>query len=230
MTWSVCVLPHRHDPQRQRSSLDGLLVCAGCFAGLEQAVAEMPAHFDALARALAPRAGTGPQVTGTRERALPIDPTVADHRTDLAAKLVSWALLVSEEREIGAPRSSEVSVVAPWLLVHLRWASAQPWIDDYATELRSIRSRSLSLLYPSGRRRVEVGACIEDGCDGVLTATIAPADDLLPSEITCSHDAEHAWEASRWVALGRRIFGAASVNRAGATRLVAGTLDSGLPT
>lgn len=227
VTTGACVLSHRHEPERLRGAVDGLYVCHGCLANLEQALAEMSAHFDALARALAPRSGHGPQVTGTRERALPIDPTVADHRSDLRGKLASWATMIAEERDIGGPGSYEVPLVSMWLLVHLRWACAQPWVDEYAGEVRSLRSRSLSLLYPSGRRRVEVGACIEVGCDGVLTATIAPIDDLLPSEITCSHNAEHAYPASQWVTLGRRIFGAEAVNKDGAASLVKALGETG---
>ena len=112
--------------------------------------------------------------------------------------------------------------MATFLLVHLRWACAQPWIDEYAGELigrfivqeghekwqPGLRPRSLSLLYPTGRRRVEVGPCVEEGCDGVLTATIAPVDDMLPSAIGCSHDGDHAWEAPEWHLLGRKLHGA----------------------
>ncbi len=210
MTSVGCVLPHHHNPDRPRSALDGLLICIGCLSHLEQAVAEMPAHYDQLARRLAPGKGHGPHVSGSRERALPIDPTVADHRTDMQAKLTSWAVMVAEERGIGTPRSSAVTVVAPWLLVHLRWCCAQPWVDEYAAELRSLRSRSFSLLYPSGRRRVEVGLCIEEGCEGGLSATVTRADDLLPSAITCSaRPEEHFWPAADWHTLGRRLHGAA---------------------
>jgi hypothetical protein len=164
-------------------------------------------------------------VTGTRERALPIDPPVAEHRSDLRGKLASWSVMIAEEREISPPASGDPSRTATWLLVHLRWACAQPWVDEFAAELRAVRGRSLALLYPTGRRRVEVGVCVEPDCGGLLTATIAPVDDLLPSEITCSADPAHSWEASRWVALGRRIFGAAGVNDAGATRLAGAVVD-----
>jgi len=208
MTAGVCVLPHRHEPDRPRRSTDGLHVCQGCLGRLEQTLAEMSADYTALAVRLTPVGSRGPNVTGTRERALPIDPMVADHRSDIAGKLSSWSALISEEREIHPPTAT-VERMSGWLLVHLRWSCAQPWIDEYAAELTAIRSRTMSLIQPSGRRRVDVGDCVEEGCDGVLTATIAPLGDLLPSEITCSHSAEHFWPTARWDALGRKIHGAA---------------------
>jgi len=168
----------------------------------------MAADYAALAARLAPAGRRGPNVTGTKERALPIDPTVADHRSDIRGKLASWSALVAEEREIHPPEAT-VERMSGWLLVHLRWSCAQPWVDEYAAELTAIRSRTMSLIQPSGRRRVEVGDCVEDGCDGVLTATIAPVDDLeFPSSIDCSHDWAHKWASSDWVKLGRKIHSA----------------------
>lgn len=204
---SACVLGHRFEPDRPRQAVEGLYTCPGCLGRLEQTLAEMNAHFDQLARRLAPAAGHGPNVTGTRERALPIDPTVADHRSDIRGKLSSWSAMVSEERGINPPLAT-VERTSMFLLVHLRWCCAQPWVDEYAEEMLAIRSRTMSLIQPSGRRRVEVGGCIEEGCDGVLTANISPVDTLLPSEVTCSHDGEHLWSSGEWHTLGRKIHGA----------------------
>lgn len=210
MSDDICVLSHRSEPERLRRAADGLHVCLGCLDRLERALAELPANYADLARRLAPSGGKGgPQVTGTRERALPIDPTVADHREHIARTLVSWALMVAEERGIHPPTHNDPDVTAPWLLVHLRWACAQPWIDDYAAELAALRGRAMALLYPNGRRRVAVGLCIEEGCEGALVATVAPTDDLLPSEIACTMEESHVWTPGRWPELGRRLHGAA---------------------
>lgn len=211
---TACILPHKHQPERPRTALDGLLVCGGCYGRVEQVIAEAPARYDELARHLTPKATPGEIVTGTKSRPLPIDVEVADHRADMLAKLRSWAGCLADVREVSPPRDQSVRGVAGFLLVHLRWAMAsdETLVKDMCKELHALSGKSWSLLQPSGRRRVEVGACIEDGCDGVLTATIAPTDDLLPSAITCSHNGDHQWEAHRWVSLGRRIHGAASVD------------------
>jgi hypothetical protein len=209
----ICVLPHHFEPDRQRRAIDGLYVCAGCLGKLEQSLAELPAQYDALAVALAPRNGRTEQVTGTPERALPIDPAVADHREHIGRVLVSWSMLVAEERGINPPGGNAPSMTAPWLLVHLRWACAQPWIDDYADELTGLRRRAHSLLYPTGRRRVDIGDCVEPDCGGTLTATITRQDDLLPSSVDCDVNPEHSWSPSDWHALGRRLHGAAGFER-----------------
>lgn len=209
MTDQVCVLPHRHEAERPRRAVDGLYTCSGCLYGLTEALECLPRQWDTLGRSLAPQSRTGPQVTGTRERALPINVAVADQREDIRGKLASWSVMIAEERGITPPGAGTPHVTAPWLLVHLRWACAQPWLDEYAAEIRQLRSRANALLYPTGRRRVEVGPCVEHGCDGTLTATIAPLDDLLPSSVTCDVDLAHTWSASEWHTLGRRLHGAA---------------------
>lgn len=207
MTPDTCVLPHRRDADRPRRAADGLLVCEGDVHRLEQNLAEMPAHFEGLARRLAPGKGRGQHVSGTPERALPVDPAVVEHRDNLARTLASWARMVADERGISGPRSPLVGSTSAFLLVHLRWACAQPWVDDYAGELGALRSRSVSLLYPSGRKRITVGACIEPDCPGTLTASVAAQDDLLPSVVSCDTDAEHAWEPNQWHTLGKRLWG-----------------------
>lgn len=144
-------------------------------------------------------------MTGSPERRLPINPTVADHREHIARTLVSWAMLISEERVMSTPTGNAPDETAPWLLVHLRWASAQLWIDDFALELAQLRGQALSLLFPSGRRRIEVGPCVEAGCPGVLTATVARTDDVLPSIVECDVEVSHCWEPHQWLALGRKV-------------------------
>lgn len=212
---STCVLTHRHraDPcdcgsddracATPRRALDGLYVCGGCFDRLEQTLAELPARYDDLAERLASGGGAGPKVTGSPERALPIVPAVADHREQIARVLASWASLVAEERGLRGPASPTPHTLAAWLGEHLTWCCAQPWIDDFTGEVRDLSGRAYALLYPSGRRRVKVGPCVE--CSGTLTATIAPVDDLLPSSIDCDADEAHSWSADRWLALGRRL-------------------------
>jgi hypothetical protein len=202
---STCVLPHRHDPDRARRALDGMFVCAGCLHRVEQAIAELPSQHDALERRLAPGAGSGRGAPGASSWALPIVPVIADHREDIARKLASWALMVSEERGMHPPASSRPTATAPWLLVHLRWACAQPWVDDLAGEMTALRSRSFSLLFPTSRRRVPVGPCPLEDCTGTLTASIGPADDLLPPWIGCDHEPEHLWSPSQWHHLGRSL-------------------------
>jgi hypothetical protein len=212
MTTGACVLKHKHQPERLRRVLDGLLVCGGCLGRIEQVIAEAPARYDELAKHLTPKATPGEIVTGTKSRPLPIDVEVADHRADMLSILRTQAGAIADMREVAPPKDQSVRGVAGFLLVHLRWAAARDVIESLSTDMAHIEGKTWALLQPSGRRRVEVGACIEDGCDGILTATIAPTDDLLPSAITCSHNGEHEWEAHRWVALGRRIHGAASVD------------------
>lgn len=212
MSDDTCVLPHRHEPDRPRRALDGLYVCAGCRGRMEQTLAELPAQHSALAARLAASLsnGMGEKVGGSRERPLPISTTVADHREHIARTTASWAALTAEERGIAYPLHPDPSTVCTWLLRHLEWACAQPWIDDYAAELAGLRGRALAILYPTGRRRVDIAPCPEasaeaGACPGTLVATVAPVDDLLPGSIVCSADPDHAWAPGEWHRLGRLL-------------------------
>jgi hypothetical protein len=232
MTWP-CVLPHRHDPDRPRPVEPGLLVCRGCVSSLEQALAELPAQFRGLSLVLAAGGSTGAKVSGSSEARLPINPTVAELREDIDRKLVSWAMMIAEERGDHTPCSNNVEVVACWLLVRLRWACAQPWVDQFAAELvgyesahygrwiPGLRSRALALLFPSGRRRIVVGSCVEAGCPGTLTATVARTDDVLPSSVDCDVDETHTWSSSQWPVLGRRLHGPAGYETRAAAAFLA---------
>jgi hypothetical protein len=53
----------------------------------------------------------------------------------------SWARLVREERALASPlvRATLIGEVG-FLLAHHGWVCAQPWVDDYAAELRRARS------------------------------------------------------------------------------------------
>lgn len=201
------------------------MVCRGCLANLEQALAELPAQYRGLS-VVASGGSAGAKVSGSPEARLPINPAAAEARRDILWKLVSWLRLIAEERGISEPTSNDIGVVTCWLLVHLRWACAQPWVDEFALELRGMRARALSLLFPSGRRRITVGSCVETGCPGVLTATVARTDDVLPSSVDCDLDPEHAWSSSQWPVLGRRLHGAAGYEARAAAAFLA-MLDSG---
>lgn len=214
-----CAIRHRHlslcaDAETcpgclPRPAAHGRL-CAPCYERASTALQELPDQRAALAERLAPARRQGQsQVSGTPERSLPVDPTVVEHRDSIARVLTSWAVMQAEQLRVSKPRSPQPHVTAHWLLARLDWAAGQEWVADYVTELVDLRKRAHQLLHPSGRRRILLGACPEEGCEGALEASVARTDDLLPSQITCGADPDHTWPTRDWLKLGQRIHGAA---------------------
>ncbi|MGH3505288.1 MAG: hypothetical protein ACRDQA_31005, partial [Nocardioidaceae bacterium] len=66
------------------------------------------------------------------------------------AALVSWCELVAEERGVRGAERATPEVLCGYLRRHHGWITAQPWVDEYATELRGVRDqvRSLAGLAP----------------------------------------------------------------------------------
>lgn len=104
MTESVCVLEHRHDPDRPRRAVTGLLVCAGHQIGLSRMLRQLPPLHAALDAAVA-RGGRigGPVVSGSRNVGVDLDDDVTLIRRAIRHKLATWALLVAEECDVTAP-------------------------------------------------------------------------------------------------------------------------------
>lgn len=170
----ICVATHKHDPDRQRRALDGLYLCGGCRDHLEQLVAEMPARYADLGRALAGGSGGGDQrVSGSASEPLPINPAAAEHRKHIEGCLASWCKLVADERGIQPPAGPQVQRTAPWLTVHIDWCAGHRWVDEMLEELRGLAGRARGIVNPD--RRLPTGERCrmvdKDGqrCDGTIT-------------------------------------------------------------
>lgn len=204
---SLCVLDHRDGKERNASR--GYL-CGGDYGRLERSVAEAPGLYDDLELALR-RGSQGPRVGGRGgEEPTFIAGAVVECRLTMAQVLVGWTRIVVEERGLYTrPRSEEPSHTATFLLSHVDWLAEQPFIEEPYREITDVTRRGYALAYPSGRRRIVLGPCVEETiegtCTGELSAVVRATDDLLPSEIRCDTEAEHVWTADAWLALGRRI-------------------------
>lgn len=217
--WTACVAPHYRDPDRPRQATVGLL-CAGHHASLTKHLAELPALLTDVEDAL-PRGsnGAGPKVTGTREPALPFTEAVSDALRAAHGLMASWCLLVLEEHPDGLHSpANDLRAISRFLLTHLDWCAAQPWIDDLLREARENTSALRSVLTLSRTRRVPLGPCerplacdvdthLEQACTGTLTAIVNSLDEGLEGllrPIVCPV-CEVAHEFGEWTALARRL-------------------------
>ena len=223
--WTACIAPHAKDPDRPRRASHGLL-CAGHHANLEQSLAELPAMLTDVESALV-RYGNGltPRVSGTRDQPLPYA-TDKDGESPpgqalraVHAILASWCLLVLEEHPSSLHTPQDASqAMSTFLLRHLDWCTAQPWVDDLLRETREITSQLRRAALPSsGMHRKTLGDCktplacdvathLEQVCAGTLFARVSREDTGLLPDIECTGcDYRHSPET--WRALKRRLCG-----------------------
>jgi len=164
-----CVLPHREP----KSAANGLLVCPHHRRWLTESVDDIVVTYALLPDFYEPGTAVddGHQVKGKR-----VDPpapvrldvvalldrrTIAQHPGDIIpvlAILESWARMIREERQLQATqRQATVTSEAALILAHLDWASAQPWIDELAKEIRDVKSALHSAIGDHAPR--PVGTC-----------------------------------------------------------------------
>jgi hypothetical protein len=169
------------------------------------------------------RRAAGSPVKGSKEPPLPVSAHILDVRADAHRDLMFWArFLLDEVRDVNGAAityrhgTDEVASLVAFVTVWVEWlvTNMPDDADNLATEAAQHARALRAVVEEIGARRFPIGACIEHGtsdmgeripCPGQMRAVLRKTDDLLPSEITCSLDAEHAWPASEWLRLGRRI-------------------------
>jgi hypothetical protein len=184
----LCVVAHRSDPDRPRLAADGLLVCPGCAHRITTQLRDLPALWDALAEAMATpwRETTVDLVWALSipEKALPFQPDMADHRTEIDSVAMSLARMVAEDMDAAWPPYG-IYDVAPWLGLRLDFILAQPWVAEFSDQLTDLVRTAHGYLEPRHVRKLPCGPCREHlhgpalpgephpiACPGVLIARI----------------------------------------------------------
>lgn len=214
MTDRICVAEHYRDPDRPRRAAEGSMLCAGCESRLAKQLENLSGLYADVLAGSRKVSSTGP-VKGDPERPMPATGTQLDARELVRATLVPWCRIVAEERVVDPPDDT-VPAMCAFLERHRLWLCGHDAAAEFADEIAHVSSEALRAAYPGGRRRMVLGPCVgrvsspdgtARGCDGIITATVSPADDLLPSFIVCDTDPEHLWTSSEWARLGLKIHG-----------------------
>lgn len=212
-----CILVHRKDPDRPRRAIDGGYICSGHRGELRTLVEEMGDRADDLDRANGPggkRSGTGDGIA--------IDLAAAEQRSRMAAVIASWCRVVAEDHGITTPAGPELYRTVPWLMRHVDWCAAQPWVGEMLLELRQVTGRAIGLSdIPS--RHIPLGEqCLThaDGerCTGAVTIVIR-GDDWSARCPVCQVTQEATpylrgttgrWVSTEGVIVLARLFGVAA--------------------
>lgn len=217
-----CVLAHRRDPDRPRRAVDSLRACYGHRTGLARTLLELPDMYRRLAeRHIASGRGLS-EHRPSGHHGLAINDKVATLRGDFRTNLRPWVYDVWRDRGFTLP--AEVAAEDPYHMAryiwghrgaNLDWWCARDDLADFHDTVDLLHRRAFPLLYPTGRRRFEVGACIEvttcdvatrveQCCRGRMLATLTDADDVLPATLYCDECGVEI-TADRWITYGRRV-------------------------
>jgi hypothetical protein len=189
---------------------DGMRLCVRHTDAIATDAQSAAALYDELGVALTTPERPGERVSGTGAARGAINERAVDARGTIRATLVAWCRLVSEERGVVLPTDT-VPAMGAYLNVHGQWLAAHPAAGECSDELRELaHGEPWRVAYPSGTRVMVIAPCPVEGCDGMVKAIVRPADHLLPSELRCDADTDHAWPASRWHAFQRAVTKAAA--------------------
>lgn len=122
-----------------RWAKDGLL-CRRCGTLLEQRLAEVPARREALRAELGGlRSSSRGENRPTKgSPPIPLNIPVHDHLEKIHATLVSWVLLVAEERALRGPDRDDDAILSAWLLSQFDWLLQHEAVGDFADEMRDL--------------------------------------------------------------------------------------------
>lgn len=147
-------------------------------------------------------------VSGTVDWRLPIADHVADTRVRIRHVLASWSRLHAEELAVSPPDGDHPTATSAWLARYVDWSAAQPWANEYVSELAELHARARSLVDLPQPRRVDVAACVEHPagvrCEGQLTTRLREDGDPRPAVIECD-TCQAEYTTDRWQRLGERI-------------------------
>jgi hypothetical protein len=132
--------PREEDGEsRPRWATEGSL-CARCYGAVANRLGDLPGQAAMLRDDLG---GTGNKRTSENKPTkgnppLPLNPDIHDHLELMHATVVSWVLLVRDERNLTGPDRNHLDALAPWLLGWLPWMATQSWVGDLCEEIRDL--------------------------------------------------------------------------------------------
>lgn len=187
-----------------RLALDGLRLCrrdTESIATDARVAARLRAELE---RVLAGSGQPGEKTSGTADRGMKLNDRAIEARTLIRHRLVSWSLMIAEERGFTLP-ADEDEALAEFIARSAEWLAAHQCAGEAADELRELVTIAHPIAYPTGTRVFEVAPCPSEGCSGTLRAVLRRTDSLLPSELACDEDETHRVPASEWLTLGRKL-------------------------
>lgn len=181
-------------------------LCTACHHRFTAGLGQLPALYRACERVLggAPAKGLRERTSGGALPGAPFNAAAAEARAAILGVLGSWSGLVAQERGI-TPPERDPAALAVFLLRHHEWLTAHPAAAEAAREVDRLVVRARRVAHPEPARRVGVGACVEPGCTGRLSALVRAGDGAEHPVVSCDTDPLHTWAGHQWTQLRRRM-------------------------
>ncbi|WP_432103598.1 OvmZ protein [Streptomyces sp. bgisy091] len=197
----------RRDPEtgvlRPRVRDSASRICRSCHERLRRSLAELPGLYEECERALAhPPLQLAERTSGTRGTGIPLNMAAVNARYEMMSVLSSWAALVTNERDVHAPRRTHRDL-ASFLTTHQDWLVAHPAAAEFTDEVASLARSAARAARSNPIRRMDLGPCVHPGCDSVMYSPVRVTDEQLSRDVRC--DAGHAWPSHQWLLLARRL-------------------------
>jgi hypothetical protein len=147
--------------------------CSPCFDRLAQQLNDIQREAELLTATpslAAPTGGRGGTLAAHRAPARVDALALADTRTNTDSAigvLATWARIVREDRALTPPDRITLPGECATLTRHLDWIAAQPWIDEFATQLGDLLAR-LRRANPDTLRARTIGRCPQPDCGGPI--------------------------------------------------------------
>jgi hypothetical protein len=186
----TCLAFHYKDPERPRQAMEGTVLCAGHGTRLFEQLAVLPSLreelTDVMARAWSEMVSDDPTPLAIAEKALPLQPDIADLRGEIESQLMSYARMVAEELDGSWPPVG-VDTVVPWLQGRLEVAARQEWIVDMLEGVDDLVRQAHGFLDAAKHRLVYLGKC-GGSCDEPIFAKVRTGegrDEEFPIDVVC---------------------------------------------
>lgn len=185
----------------------GLPVCRACHKRVHRELAELPGLYLRCESLLAsfpqtfvPKVANGAGGTAT---GLVLDEAVVNARRDIVGLLASWSGLVADERKVGRPRRRDVTELSAFLAIHVDWLLAHQAGISFAQELVTVAATARAASRGGAALEIELGPCVEAGCEHVMIAKRAEGSKSSPVEVSCA--AGHVWRTHQWLRLAHQV-------------------------
>lgn len=182
----------------------GHRLCTVCHQRLRIGVRLLPDLYRDCERVLG-----GSAAKGLRERTsggplpgMPFNPAAAETRAAILGVLGSWSGLVAGERGLTPPERS-AGALSGFLLRHTDWLAAHPAAAEATREVDRLVRRAHRVAHPDQVRRITLGACVEPGCEGRLSATVRAGAPAAHPTVQCDAQPRHSWAGHQWTHLRR---------------------------
>lgn len=178
----------------------GAQLCSRCRNLLASRLCSLPGLYRACEQALeVSRYHSIRFVRGRRPSGICLDERTLAARDETIRVLASWCQMIVAERGVTGPGDLGIASLTAFLRAHFAWLTVHPAAADFAEEIAGLADGAGEALDPASARAIDLGECIEDGCERMVRAGVQPVHQGAAPLVRC--EAGHTWPPHQWLRL-----------------------------